>query len=89
MVTNSEVSLHTLPGCSIVNPVQTSTIINTTDCDYQANLSSGCSVEVPDPKSYGAAFASAGGGVFVTEFATTGISCVAFFFISRDRNQSN
>jgi hypothetical protein len=30
----------------------------------------------PAPNSYGAAFAAAGGGVFVTEFAESGISCV-------------
>ena len=35
-------------------------------------------MEDPDPNSYGAAFAAAGGGVFVTEFAETGISCVFF-----------
>jgi len=77
MAAESHVSLHTQPGCTIVNPVQTSTIINTTDCDYQANSNSGCAIDVPDPRSYGAPFAAAGGGVFVTEFAATGISCVS------------
>lgn len=33
-------------------------------------------MEDPDPNSYGAAFAAAGGGMFVTEFAESGISCV-------------
>ena len=82
MVANSQVSLHTQPGCAIVNPNQTSNIINTTDCNYQANSNSGCSIGVPDPKSYGAAFAAAGGGMFVTEFAETGISCVRFHLIN-------
>ncbi|KAF8269396.1 glycoside hydrolase family 16 protein [Lactarius quietus] len=80
LVANSEVSLHTEPGCTIAKSTQTSTIINTTDCSYLANSNSGCGIAVPDPKSYGAAFAAAGGGVFVTEFATTGI---AVWFFSR------
>lgn len=37
-------------------------------------------MEDPDPNSYGAAFATAGGGVFVTEFAESGISCVVLVF---------
>lgn len=82
MVTNSEVSLHTEPGCSIVKSTQTSTIINNTDCSYLANSNSGCGIEVPDPKSYGAGFAAAGGGVFVTEYAATAISYVVFKVVS-------
>ena len=81
MVTNAEVSLHTEPGCHIVNSTQTSTIINSTDCSYTENSNSGCGIAVPDPKSYGAGFAAAGGGVFVTEFAASAISCVAFILI--------
>lgn len=86
-MSNSEISLHTEPGCSIVNSTQTSTIINSTDCSYLANSNSGCGIAVPDPKSYGAAFAAAGGGVFVTEFAATAISCVVLPLMSRARNQ--
>lgn len=82
MVTNSEVSLHTEPGCSIVKSTQTSTIVNSTDCSYLANSNSGCGIEVPDPKSYGAGFAAAGGGVFVTEYAATAISYVVFKVVS-------
>jgi hypothetical protein len=82
MVTNAEVSLHTEPGCTIVKSTQSSTIINNTDCSYLENSNSGCGIEVPDPKSYGAAFAAAGGGVFVTEYAATAISCVVFHLIN-------
>lgn len=82
MVTNAEVSLHTEPGCTIVKSTQTSTIINNTDCSYLENSNSGCGIEVPDPKSYGAAFAAAGGGVFVTEYAATAIS--VWFFSRSD-----
>jgi hypothetical protein len=80
MVHNSQSSLHTEPGCTVVNAVQTSTLVNSTNCSFQANDNEGCVTENPDPNSYGAAFASAGGGVFVTEFAKTGISCVPLSF---------
>ncbi|KAI0265538.1 glycoside hydrolase family 16 protein [Gloeopeniophorella convolvens] len=77
-VTNSQISLHTEPGCTVVNAVQTSNIVNSTDCSFQSNDNEGCAVQDPDPTSYGAAFAAAGGGVFVTELAETGVS-VWFF----------
>ncbi|KAF8464992.1 glycoside hydrolase family 16 protein [Russula ochroleuca] len=80
MVHNSQFSLHTEPGCTAVNAVQTSTLVNSTDCSFKTNSNEGCVVEDPDPNSYGAAFAAAGGGMFVTEFAETGIS---IWFFSR------
>jgi len=86
LVSNAEISLHTEPGCSIVNSTMTSTTINSTDCSYLANSNSGCGIAVPDPKSYGAGFAAAGGGVFVTEFAATAISV---WFFSRSEVPSS
>jgi hypothetical protein len=71
---------HNEPGCVAVNAVQTSMLVNSTDCSFKTNSNEECVVEDPDPNSYGAAFAAAGGGVFVTEFAETGISCVFLFF---------
>ena len=71
---------HNEPGCIAVNAVQTSMLINSTDCSFKTNSKEECVVEDPDPNSYGAAFAAAGGGVFVTEFTETGISCVFLFF---------
>ena len=73
-MTMNQMSLHTLPGCTVVSPNETSTIINSTDCSYLSNDNQGCIVMDPSPASYGAAFAQAGGGVFVTEFAESGIS---------------
>ncbi|TFK93306.1 glycoside hydrolase family 16 protein [Polyporus arcularius HHB13444] len=67
--------LHTNPGCThSSNAVQSSTLINSTDCSIQANNNQGCIITNPDPASYGEAFAKAGGGVYVTEFAIDGIS---------------
>ena len=76
MVQNSQSSLHTEPGCTVVNSVQTSTLINSADCSFQAHDNEGCAIQNPDPNSYGAALAASGGGVFVTELAEAGISCV-------------
>ncbi|KAH9932701.1 uncharacterized protein BXZ73DRAFT_89876 [Epithele typhae] len=65
----SHMGLHTNP---------TSTLVNSTNCDINANGNQGCIVTNPDPASYGQAFANAGGGVYVTEFATSGISIWVF-----------
>ncbi|KAJ7037725.1 glycoside hydrolase family 16 protein [Mycena alexandri] len=78
MELHNQMTLHTDPGCKQVAPVQTSTIINSTDCSFQDNSNAGCGVEDPNLSSYGAQFAAAQGGVFVTEFAEAGIS-VWFF----------
>jgi hypothetical protein len=80
MVHNSQTSLHTEPGCTAANAVQSSTLVNSTDCSFKTNSNEGCVVEDPDPNSYGAAFAAAGGGMFVTELAESGISCVVLVF---------
>ena len=79
MVTMNQMALHTGDGCThSSNALQTSTLINSTDCSTAANGNQGCVVTTPTTSSYGEAFASDGGGVFVTEFANEGISCVIF-----------
>lgn len=85
-VTMNQMALHTQPGCTQVSPVQSSTLINSTDCSYLANSNQGCVVTNPTTQSYGAAFASAGGGVFVTEFAASGIS---IWFFTRSQVPSS
>ncbi|KAF8895109.1 glycoside hydrolase family 16 protein [Infundibulicybe gibba] len=72
--TNNQISLHTNPGCVQTNPTQSSQLINSTDCSHLANSNQGCVVTDPSTASYGAGFAAAGGGVFATELADTGIS---------------
>ncbi|KAJ7134267.1 glycoside hydrolase family 16 protein [Mycena epipterygia] len=78
MELHNEMTLHTDPGCAQVSPLQTSTVINSTDCSFQDNENAGCGVMDPNDSSYGAKFAAAQGGVFITEFAESGIS-VWFF----------
>jgi len=74
-VTMNQMGLHTAAGCTHTNTsLQTSTLINSTDCDIAANSNEGCIITNPTTKSYGAGFAQAGGGIFVTEFAPSGIS---------------
>ncbi|KAI0088601.1 concanavalin A-like lectin/glucanase domain-containing protein [Irpex rosettiformis] len=71
----AHMGLHTETGCTLSNSsVQTSTLINSTDCSILANNNEGCIVTNPNTTSYGPAFASSGGGIFVTEFAAKGIS---------------
>lgn len=74
LVTNNQMGLHTNPGCTVTGQQQSSTLLNSTDCSNLDNSNQGCITTDPNPASYGAAFAAAGGGVFVTEYATTGIS---------------
>ncbi|KAI0345607.1 hypothetical protein BDW22DRAFT_893701 [Trametopsis cervina] len=75
LATMAHMGLHTEPGCTLANSsVQTSTLINSTDCSIFADNNSGCIVTNPNTTSYGPAFAATGGGIFVTEFATKGIS---------------
>jgi len=72
--TLNQMSLHTESGCTQQNPTETSNLVNSTNCSYQVNSNQGCVVTVPSTQSYGAGFAQAGGGVYVTAFLSTGIS---------------
>ncbi|PPQ79218.1 LOW QUALITY PROTEIN: hypothetical protein CVT25_002824 [Psilocybe cyanescens] len=74
LASHSIMGLHTTPGCTQVGQNQSSSIVNSTDCSFLANNNQGCITTVPSTQSYGAAFAQAGGGFFVTEFAESGIS---------------
>ncbi|EKM75285.1 hypothetical protein AGABI1DRAFT_46698 [Agaricus bisporus var. burnettii JB137-S8] len=80
----NQMALHTNPGCKQVNPNQSvdSSFIPNTDCSYLTNNNQGCIVNDPDVQSYGAEFASAGGGVWVTEYAESGIS---IWFMPREK----
>lgn len=73
-VKNNRMTLHTEPGCEQVNATQTSTLVNSTDCNYLLDGNQGCVTSDPDVSSYGEAFAAAGGGLYITEFAESGIS---------------
>ncbi|KAG1881912.1 glycoside hydrolase family 16 protein [Suillus tomentosus] len=72
--TQNQMSLHTETGCTAISQNQTSTLVASTNCSYAANEDQGCIVTDPSTGSYGAGFASSGGGAFVTEMASTGIN---------------
>ncbi|KAG0704860.1 glycoside hydrolase family 16 protein [Suillus ampliporus] len=72
--TQNQMSLHTETGCMAVSQNQTSTLVASTNCSYASNEDQGCIVTDPSTSSYGAGFASSGGGAFVTEMASTGIN---------------
>ena len=74
LVTHNGMSLHTTPGCTQPQGVTQTGTQASTNCDYSQNSNSGCTVQDANTTSYGAAFAQAGGGVWVTEFAETGIN---------------
>ncbi|KAJ9115881.1 hypothetical protein QFC22_005023 [Naganishia vaughanmartiniae] len=78
----NQMALHTNDGCTLVKDSSApfTGAVNYTDCYVEANDNSGCTVIDGNSTSYGEAFATAGGGVWVTEFATTGIS---IWFFSR------
>lgn len=77
--TANQMALHTTTGCTKANATQTGTTGNA-NCDNNSSTGAGCTVIDPSPDSYGAPFAAAGGGVWVTEFAETGIN---IWFFSR------
>ena len=58
LAAHNQMTLHTQAGCKQVSAVQTSTVVNSTDCSYLANSNAGCSVMDPDDASDGAKFAS-------------------------------
>ncbi|KAG5644551.1 hypothetical protein DXG03_008206 [Asterophora parasitica] len=73
--TLNRMGLHTLPGCTITNPLQSASSKQlSSDCSHLTNNNQGCLVQDGSPESYGKGFADAGGGVWVTEFAQSGIS---------------
>ncbi|KAJ9107734.1 hypothetical protein QFC21_001195 [Naganishia friedmannii] len=78
----NQMALHTSDGCTLVKDTSApfTGAVNYTNCYVEANDNSGCTVIDGNSTTYGEAFATAGGGVWVTEFATTGIS---IWFFSR------
>ena len=74
LATRNQMALHTTSGCTQPQGVTQTGTQAGTNCDYSQNGNSGCIVQDSNTASYGAAFAQAGGGVWVTEFAETGIN---------------
>ncbi|KAM5533509.1 hypothetical protein V8D89_012846 [Ganoderma adspersum] len=73
LATNNQMTLHTTTGCTQPANVMQLGKTSGTDCSQGANSSIGCTVIESQPNNAGAAFASAGGGVWAAEFDVTGI----------------
>ncbi|RPD77276.1 hypothetical protein L226DRAFT_459589 [Lentinus tigrinus ALCF2SS1-7] len=69
LMTYNQMALHTNSGCTQATGVNQTGSTSGTDC----GTSSGCTVAEQQANSYGTGFNSAGGGVWATQFDSTGI----------------
>ncbi|GBE86887.1 concanavalin A-like lectin/glucanase domain-containing protein [Sparassis latifolia] len=69
MMTNNQMALHTNEGCTIASSSLSGSLT-----ENNCNSTAGCTVTENQANSYGASFASSGGGVFATLFETSGVS---------------
>ncbi|KAG8838593.1 hypothetical protein FS842_010068 [Serendipita sp. 407] len=81
LMSQNQMALHTVAGCSQAEGITQTGTTNVRNCDAEGSNGAGCTVMDPSPNSYGAPFAAAGGGVWVTEFAETGVN---IWFFSRN-----
>lgn len=82
MQPSNQVALHTVTGCYAGNGTMMPTgQLISNNCDHLVNGNQGCTVLDGRNQSYGPGFASAGGGVYAMELASSGIS-VWFFPVS-------
>lgn len=68
LMDHNQMALHTQTGCTKVAGANQTGTDAVADCSQSA----GCTVEETNKGSVGAAFASAGGGVWATQFDTSG-----------------
>ncbi len=72
---SNQMALHTADGCTLTTSTTSYTgTTNSTNCYEGANNNTGCAISDGSSASYGAAFTNAGGGVWVTELAESGVS---------------
>jgi len=69
LMNHNQMALHTLAGCTKATDATQSGTNGATDC----STSAGCIVADSNQNSVGAAFAAAGGGVWATQFDTSGV----------------
>ncbi|KAI0031213.1 hypothetical protein K488DRAFT_52606 [Vararia minispora EC-137] len=75
LIQDSHYTLHTIPGCTVTNPSQTSSAFASMDCSAGNPVGAqGCSSNSTDQNTVGPNFSNVGGGIWITELASTGIS---------------
>jgi hypothetical protein len=77
----NQVAVHAAGQCTATPGGTTSGSLTQSNCQVGVNGDSGCIFKDNNTNSYGEAFATAGGGVYVAELATEGIR-VWFFTVS-------
>lgn len=82
MMTKNQMAIHTAGnGCYASSDTSTFTgSLANTNCSTAFNSNQGCVVQDASTNSYGADFATAGGGVYIAEYASEGIK---LWFITR------
>ncbi|KAI0325753.1 hypothetical protein GY45DRAFT_202084 [Cubamyces sp. BRFM 1775] len=70
---HNQMSLHTLSGCTQPSSVKQLGQTVGTDCSAGPNSATGCGVMDTQSNSFGADFASGGGGVWATQFDVSGV----------------
>ena len=73
MQNTNQMVLHTGPECTMPSGLSQTGTAQGMDCTSYPGHNSGCGVTDANTNSYGKAFADAGGGVWVTQFDTSGI----------------
>jgi hypothetical protein len=69
LMSNNQMALHTLPGCTHVTPLGQTGLSRVADCSPE----SGCTVVETAPNSFQSGFAASGGGVWATQFDVAGV----------------
>lgn len=79
--TENQITLHSGPGCTLNSTANTTAHLVSTECTSSAGADAGCAYAQQDPRSFGAGFNKAGGGVFAHLWNTDGVTV---WFFSRD-----
>ncbi|CAE6488414.1 unnamed protein product [Rhizoctonia solani] len=80
MATVNQMALHTTQGCTLASGTQVTGKIVSNDCFNGTNGNQGCIVQGATDATYGAGFASAGGGVYALEWSSEGNGIRIWFF---------
>lgn len=73
MDSTDDITLHTAAGCSInISGSQSGTSLSNANCN-DANAGTGCGVSTTTANAYGTAFNNNGGGVYATQWESSGI----------------